>query len=112
MYGIQGIDRVRRSTPRDLHCAGGEAGLAVDQQLRHAQAMLGPRIPLGLLVWGRMRRHQHDAIDAELVEGASSEGKVSEVRRIERPTEDAERPSVRSRRLLRRGRVRRLRRGT
>ena len=60
--------------------------------------MLRAGVVLGGLVWRDVRRHQHHQIQAQGIARMARDREMPEVRRVERPTEDADRSRIVKRR--------------
>ncbi len=74
----------------DLQRRDLEALVAGDREPAQLHSRVGARVGLQLLVRRREHRHQHDAVEAELVERLLRADQVPDVRRIERAAEDAD----------------------
>ena len=86
----QGIDRVGRAAPIDLQVRDGEALVVRDREPAQLDARLAAGVLARLLVRRHRDRHEHDAVEAELVERLLRHDEVTDVRRIERAAEDAD----------------------
>jgi hypothetical protein len=86
----EGIGRVGRSTADHLDVGHVEPIVVLHGQPAEVQPGRGAGIARRLLVRRRRDRDQQDAVQAELVERLLRGQEVGEVRRVERPAEDAD----------------------
>jgi hypothetical protein len=90
MQCAQRIGRVGRAPPLDLEVGHREALVARDRQPAELQPDVGPGVVGDLLVRRRGDRDQQDRVEVELVVGLLRDEQMREVRRVERPAEDAD----------------------
>src|SRR5438874_787317 len=86
---LHAVDRVRRAWSLHLDGAQLKERIRSDRQARHQEPMDGGRHPSPSLVRRLSGRHEEDAIQRELVSRQGREPEVADVRRVERPAQDA-----------------------
>jgi hypothetical protein len=90
MEPVEGIDRVR--APRDVGLRAGDRQALVrgHGRLAHRHAVVDARVADGLLVRRRVHGNQQHAVEAELRPRLLRADHVGDVRRVERPAEQAD----------------------
>jgi hypothetical protein len=90
MQHSEGIDGEGRAGALHLQEGEPQPRVAFDRRPAHGEAVLHPGIRLDLLVRRAVHRHQHHRVEPELVDRLLCAHEVPDVRRVERPAEDAE----------------------
>ncbi len=100
------VERVRRAGPLHLEAAQCEERVALNGKARQEHAIRGSGDQPSTLVWRLGGGHEQDAVEPHGVGGRRGQPQVADVRRIERPSEDADACAGRLRRLADRAALR------